>query len=106
MPGGLEVVNLALATESASGTNASHGSWWNHQELRDDRAIAFMDYPWRDEVSFVYLARATRPGKYMVPAALVEQMYDPDVRSRTLSSQFTVNPAPAKEPSHAARALQ
>lgn len=106
LPGGLEVVNLALATESASGTNASHGSWWNHQELRDDRAMAFMDYPWRDEVSFVYLARATRPGKYMVPAALVEQMYDPDVRSRTLSSQFTVNPAPAKEPSHAARALQ
>lgn len=106
LPGGFEVVNLALATERGTVSTAKHGSWWTHQELRDDRAMAFMDEPWREEESFVYLARATRPGTYVVPAALVEQMYDPDVRARTLSTKFTVEPAASKEVSHAAPALQ
>ncbi|MFN9542821.1 MAG: hypothetical protein ACK59B_06500, partial [Alphaproteobacteria bacterium] len=40
--------------------------------------------------SFAYIVRATVPGSYTVPAALVEDMYAPRVRARTGMGQLTI----------------
>jgi hypothetical protein len=38
----------------------------------------------------VRIVRATVPGSYVVPAAVVEDMYAPDVRARTGMGQMTI----------------
>ena len=39
---------------------------------------------------FAYIVRATVPGSYTVPAAVVEDMYAPRVRARTGMGQMTI----------------
>ena len=40
------------------------------------------------------MARATTPGDYAHPAAVVEQMYRPEVFGRTEAGRFVVGQAP------------
>jgi hypothetical protein len=75
----------------------------NIVEARDDRFITTFDigssYQPTDPKEaakvqkptfhFAYIVRATIPGSYVVPAAVVEDMYGPDVRART--SMGTMN---------------
>lgn len=49
-----------------------------HQEFRDDRYVAAIDVGYKGISYLFYLARAVTPGKYQVPAPLVENMYQPD----------------------------
>lgn len=76
----------------------------NIAEARDDRFVATFDigssYQSTDpkdntarlkpRFSFAYIVRATVPGSYTVPAALVEDMYAPRVRARTGMGQLTI----------------
>ena len=39
---------------------------------------------------FAYIVRATVPGTFVVPAAVVEDMYAPDVRARTNMGAMTI----------------
>jgi uncharacterized protein YfaS (alpha-2-macroglobulin family) len=69
----------------------------NVAEARDDRFVATFDIgssyqptdpkeiakQRRPTFHFAYIVRATVPGSYVVPAAVVEDMYAPDVRART-----------------------
>jgi uncharacterized protein YfaS (alpha-2-macroglobulin family) len=94
LPAGLEPENPALATTPELPGEAGAppggglrpltwlGPWWQHQNLRDDRAEAFtMLLPggaWRYE----YFARATTPGRYVTPPAKAEEMYHPETFGR------------------------
>jgi uncharacterized protein YfaS (alpha-2-macroglobulin family) len=69
----------------------------NIAEARDDRFVATFDIGSGFQATtpaeiakqvpptfhFAYTVRATVPGNYTVPAAVVEDMYAPDIRART-----------------------
>jgi uncharacterized protein YfaS (alpha-2-macroglobulin family) len=93
LPAGLEALNPALATTSAlpqqrQAERASvrpwfWGPWYNHQNLRDQRAEAFATTLWEGVHDYSYVARATTPGRFVVPPAKAEEMYAPETFGRS-----------------------
>ncbi len=80
LPAGLELENARL--EGA--IEASELAWLpelaepERVELRDDRYVAALELSGSDgEVWLAYIARAVTPGRYVVPAPFVEDMYRP-----------------------------
>ncbi len=53
------------------------GPWYEHQNLRDQRAEAFASTLWAGVHEYSYFARATTPGRFVVPPAKAEEMYAP-----------------------------
>lgn len=58
------------------------GSWWEHQNLRDDRAEAFTSLLPAGVYTYTYVARATTPGLFIVPPPRAEEMYSPETFGR------------------------
>jgi alpha-2-macroglobulin len=58
------------------------GTWYEHQNLRDERAEAFTSLLWEGEHVYTYVARATTPGLFVVPPAKAEEMYHPETFGR------------------------
>ncbi len=103
LPAGLEILNPGLAVTEAipADVNAGNtgvaqfssrsfgGSWWwrqywfEHQNFRDERAEAFASLLWEGVYQYTYVARATTPGKFVVPPAKAEEMYHPETFGRT-----------------------
>jgi hypothetical protein len=93
LPAGLEIVNPALAVsenipQDPNDTNYRYGWWWwgtwyEHQNMRDDRAEAFTSLLWDGVYEYTYFARATTPGTFVVPPAKAEEMYSPEVFGRS-----------------------
>ncbi len=98
LPAGLEPINPALAvSESIPGdpTVQPYGWWWystwyEHQNLRDQRAEAFTSLLWDGVYEYTYVARATTPGQYVVPPAKAEEMYSPEVFGRSGSDRVVI----------------
>ena len=93
LPAGLEVINPGLAVsegvpQSPNDENFHHGWWWwgtwyGHQNLRDERVEAFTTLLWEGVYEYTYIARATVPGRFVVPPAKAEEMYSPEVFGRS-----------------------
>ncbi|MCK6523863.1 hypothetical protein L6R49_20845 [Myxococcota bacterium] len=95
LPAGFEAINPALATtgdlpEDPMAEAASSGPWWfwsrtwyEHQNLRDERVEAFASLVWAGVHEYSYLARATTPGAFIVPPAKAEEMYSPETFGRS-----------------------
>ena len=90
LPAGLELENQNLDASVKLDELVIDGqpvSYWQressirHQEYRDDRFVAAFDSAYYDTTNIFYLVRAVTPGSYQVPAPLVEDMYDPEVRA-------------------------
>ena len=67
--------------------------WWNwfeHQNLRDDRAEAITSYLPAGTYDYSYVVRATTPGTFVVPPARAEQIYEPETFGRSASLTVTV----------------
>ena len=100
LPAGLEIVNPALAVSGSTpqdpnGENYRYGWWWfwpwyEHQNMRDERAEAFTSLLWDGVYEYTYIARATTPGKFVVPPAKAEEMYSPEVFGRSASDWVIV----------------
>ena len=62
--------------------------------LRDDRYVAALNRAWGKDGSFrlAYLVRAVTPGTFRVPAAYVEDMYDPTIQARGAMGSMSVRP--------------
>ena len=99
LPAGLEIINPALAVSQdvpqEDPTTLRYGWWWwgtwyEHQNLRDDRAEAFTTLLWDGVYQYTYFARATTPGTFIVPPAKAEEMYSPEVFGRSGSDQVIV----------------
>ncbi|MCC7352965.1 MAG: hypothetical protein IT330_04345, partial [Anaerolineae bacterium] len=100
LPAGFEALNPALAvtgsvprdTKSLEG----RGSWWwwstwyQHQNLRDERAEAFTPLLWEGVYTYSYVARATTPGDFVVPPAKAEEMYAPETFGRSGTDRVIV----------------
>ena len=75
MPAGFESLNPALAVtgEIDARRGGATDSWWwwwtwyEHQNLRDDRAEAFSSYLRAGTHEYSYVVRATTPGTFVVP---------------------------------------
>ena len=96
LPAGLEIVNPALAVSGSipqdpTNQDVQYGWWWwgpwyEHQNLRDERAEAFTPLLWDGVYEYTYIARATTPGRFVVPPAKAEEMYSPEVFGRSSST--------------------
>ncbi len=90
MPAGFEALNPALAVTGEIDTRRDGvaDSWWRwtwyeHQNLRDDRAEAFASYLWAGTHEYSYVVRATTRGTFVVPPAKAEEIYAPEVFGRS-----------------------
>jgi len=95
LPAGFEPLNPAFATTSALETaSAMQGSWANrwfeHQNLRDERAEAFTSLLWEGTYTYSYLVRATTAGEFVVPPPKAEEMYAPETFGRGASWRVVV----------------
>ncbi|GAA5495086.1 alpha-2-macroglobulin [Rubritalea halochordaticola] len=77
LPSTFEIVNEDFASQAAFVKSKKN---WKvaRTELRDDRALFFLNRSWRGRTDSVsYLARITAEGEVHAPPAKVEAMYDP-----------------------------
>ena len=92
LPAGLEIVNPNTAVSGNIPTDPNEtrpsywwwwGNWYEHQNMRDERAEAFTPLLWDGVYNYSYVARATTPGTFVAPPAKAEEMYSPEVFGRT-----------------------
>lgn len=92
IPAGLEAMNPELAVTGSvpqdPNDNANDRWWWwrrtwfEHQNMRDERVEAFASLLWEGVYTYSYVARATTPGVFVVPPAKAEEMYHPETFGR------------------------
>ncbi len=108
LPAGLEALNPELVTteklpdeSSEEGITRSsraifdyyrywRGTWYEHQNLRDERAEAFTSLLWEGAHEYTYFARATTPGTFIVPPTKAEEMYAPETFGRSHTDRVRV----------------
>lgn len=101
LPAGLEIINPDLAVTGGLPPQDPGlpvpfmrswwwGPWYEHQNLRDERAEAFATLLWDGVYEYTYVARATTPGQFVVPPAKAEEMYSPEVFGRSASDRVIV----------------
>lgn len=97
LPAGFEIDNPRLVSSGDSGTLdwIEDGEEPENTEFRDDRFTAAIDRNSDDKAVFTvaYVVRAVSPGKYVLPQALVEDMYNPSRYGRTGTGTIEVRPA-------------
>jgi len=99
LPAGLEIVNPSLAVSATPPQDPNQpearsfwwwGTWYEHQNMRDERAEAFTTLLWDGVYEYTYIARATTPGQFVVPPAKAEEMYSPEVFGRSASDKVVI----------------
>jgi len=95
LPAGLEASNPALAVTADVEPEMAEDQWWfwtwyEHQNLRDDRAEAYAGYLWAGTHEYTYIARATTPGTFVVPPSRAEEIYAPEVFGRSSSDLVVI----------------
>ncbi len=98
LPAGIEIINPASAVSETllkppppfGSGNFDRDNWFDNQTLRDNRAEAFTALLSGGVWNYSYLARATTPGNFVVPAAKAEEMYAPEVFGRSHSTLVKV----------------
>lgn len=95
LPAGFEPLNPALKTSEKPPKEDVMYFWWNwydHQNLRDERAEVFCSLLSPGVREYSYYCRATSSGHFVVPPAKAEEMYSPDVFGRSQSLIVSVVP--------------
>ncbi|HWL44505.1 MAG TPA: alpha-2-macroglobulin family protein [Ilumatobacter sp.] len=102
LPAGLEALNPALAnTQTVPPPTVVEPvettwwgwpwwSWYEHENLGDDRVEAVAGYLPGGIYEYDYIARATTPGEFVVPPTRAEQIYAPEVFGRSASTTVVV----------------
>jgi uncharacterized protein YfaS (alpha-2-macroglobulin family) len=100
LPAGFEIENPRLVdsgdTKSLAWVHTAGRP--THTEFRDDRFVAAFDYFQGEDRSsgtkpaatVAYIVRAVTPGRFVHPAASVEDMYRPDLHARTGAGSLVV----------------
>jgi alpha-2-macroglobulin len=101
LPAGLEVLNPSLAVTGSlpqEPPTANNPWWWwtrtwyEHENLRDDRVEVFTSLLWEGVHEYSYIARATTPGRFVVPPTKAEEMYMPETFGRGATDIVFVDP--------------
>ena len=101
LPAGFEAMNSALAVtgEIPKDPKATEGrgkywywarTWYEHENMRDERVEAFASLLWDGVWDYTYVARATTPGVFVVPPAKAEEMYSPETFGRSRGDRVIV----------------
>jgi len=106
MPAGFEALNPALAVtgeipkDPDARVDGGRGgrrwswlwsrSWYEHQNLRDERAEAFTSLLYGGVYDYSYVATATTPGSFVVPPPKAEEMYAPETFGRGAQDRVIV----------------
>ncbi len=100
LPAGLEPLNPSLATTGSIPQDpkdeSSKGRWWwsrtwfEHQNMRDERVEAFASLLWEGVHNYSYVTRATTPGNFIVPPPKAEEMYHPETFGRGATDRVVV----------------
>ncbi len=101
LPAGFEAMNSDLAVTGAvpsdpKSASPGRGPWWwfgtwyEHQNLRDERVEAFASLVWDGVYDYTYVARATTPGTFVVPPSKAEEMYAPETFGRGAGDKVVV----------------
>jgi hypothetical protein len=97
LPAGLEIDNPRLVSSGDTGTLSwiEDGQEAVNTEFRDNRFTAALDRASNSKSVFTvaYVVRAITPGKYVLPQAYVEDMYNPSRYGRTGTGTVEVRPA-------------
>ena len=97
LPAGLEIDNPHLVSSGDKNTLdwIEDGEEPENTEFRDDRFTAAIDRKSDDKAVFTvaYVVRAVSPGKYVLPQAYVEDMYNPSRYGRSGTGTIEVRPA-------------
>ena len=97
LPAGFEIDNPHLVSSGDTGTLdwIEDGEEPENTEFRDDRFTAAIDRASDDKAVFTvaYVVRAVSPGKYVLPQAYVEDMYNPSRYGRTGTGNVEVRAA-------------
>jgi uncharacterized protein YfaS (alpha-2-macroglobulin family) len=97
LPAGLEIDNPHLVSSGDTGTLdwIEDGQEPANAEFRDDHFSAAVDRASDSKAVFTvaYVVRAVTPGKYVLPQAYVEDMYNPSRYGRTGTGSVEVRPA-------------
>ena len=67
-----------------------HSTWYEHQNMRDERVEAFASLVWEGLHEYVYTVRATTPGTFVVPPPKAEEMYSPEVFGRGAADRVVI----------------
>ena len=115
LPAGLQILNPDLATtprdldpkaawpdgdSAKAGGDATDSSgavpmswyptWFDHQNLRSDRAEAFSTLLQGGVYQYSYLAKATTAGSFVAPPSRAEQVYAPETFGRTGTDRVVI----------------
>lgn len=101
LPAGLEILNPELDATGSDPSDDSEpaddahwwrswGCWFEHQNLRDERAEAFASRLDAGVYDYSYLARATTPGEFVAGAPRAEEMYHPETFGRGVPVRVVV----------------
>jgi uncharacterized protein YfaS (alpha-2-macroglobulin family) len=101
LPAGLEPMNPALAVTGPIPTDPNeqksrgpywwwYGTWYEHQNMRDERVEAFASLLWEGVHEYSYVARATTPGNFVVPPTNAQEMYMPETFGRAGSDRVII----------------
>lgn len=105
LPAGLEPMNPALAVTGeipkdpkAEADAAKNGgpywfwtrTWYEHQNMRDERVEAFASLLYDGVWDYAYVATATTPGTFVVPPPKAEEMYAPETFGRGAGDRMII----------------
>jgi len=97
VPAGFEIDNPHLVSSGDTGTLdwITNAGAPVHTEFRDDRFTAAFERRKDDPTTYrvAYVVRAVSPGSYVLPQAVIEDMYRPDRFGRTETGAVEVAPA-------------
>lgn len=96
LPAGLEALNPELALtgtlppdpEEDASSSSSPWPWWrawrwfDHEAYRDERVEVFAQLLPEGVYDYSYIARATTPGRFVVPPPKAEELYQPETFGR------------------------
>ena len=90
LPSGLEIENPRLETTETLSWVTDATRSIRHVDLRDDRALLFVDLPANSWQTFYTVLRAVTPGKFRLPPIHAEAMYDPAIKATGERSMLEV----------------
>ena len=104
LPAGFEIETILTPDSGASSRDngGSEGAFkWMGQispfdvtEARDDRFIASLSSDGRENYTAAYIVRAVTPGEFVLPGAVVEDMYRPADRAITAAGTLSISADP------------
>ncbi|WP_425409290.1 alpha-2-macroglobulin family protein [Hyphococcus sp.] len=96
LPAGFEIETI-LDPEDGGGENRDGPYSWagalsypRVAEARDDRFVAAVDVRGDNRFTLAYVVRAVTPGEFVMPGAVIEDMYRPGVFARTSVSDVAI----------------